>query len=88
MAFKQSELHYWDGAKWVLAITHSGSNALVETRFVEMMGNPIKLSATLTNFAKDWTSTVEADQKGYLTDVFRDYQQILLREGETHQILF
>ena len=88
MAFKQSELHYWDGAKWVLAITHSGSNALVETRFVEMMGNPIKLSATLTNFAKDWTSTVEADQKGYLTDIFRDYQQILLREGETHQILF
>ena len=88
MAFKQSELHYWDGSKWVLAITHSGSNALVETRFLEMMGNPIKLSATLTNFAKDWTSSTAADQKGYLTDVFRDYQQILLREGETHQILF
>ena len=88
MAFKQAELYYWDSSKWVQALTHSGSNALADTRILEMMGNPVKLGVTLTNFAKDWTSDDPADQRGYLTDVFKDYQQVIVREGETHQILF
>ena len=88
MAFQQSELYYWDGSKWVLAVTHNGTNALVDVRMLDVMGNPNKLGVTLTNFAKDWTSTNAVDQKGYLTNVFQDYMQILVREGETHQILF
>ena len=52
------------------------------------MGQKVHPFGFRLGVAKDWTSTVEADQKGYLTDIFRDYQQILLREGETHQILF
>ena len=39
MAFKQAELYYWDSSKWVQALTHSGSNALADTRILEMMGS-------------------------------------------------
>ena len=88
MAFKSSEFYYWDGAKWVLAVTNSGSNALADVRLLERLGNPMKMGATLSNFPLDWQSSVTSERQGPLTDVFKDYQQVMIRDGETHQIMF
>ena len=92
MLYKQSELFYWDKtvspARWVQALTHSLVNAVIDVGISEGMGNPRKIAVTLSNVPKDFTSSNATDQTGALSAVFTDYQSVLLRDGETHQITF
>ena len=88
MQYKQSELFYWDGAKWVQALTHTSINAVMAANIQGYLGNPRKLVVTLSNAPKDFTSSSTTDQTGFLSGVFTDYQGVLLRDGYTHQITF
>ena len=76
---------YWDGSKWVQAITHNLSNAVIDVQIFEALGNPRKVGVTLTNVPKDFTSSNATDQTGALSNVFKDYQSILMRDGQSHQ---
>ena len=88
MTYKRAEFYYLSSNAWVQALTHSGNSALVDVRLLDTMGNSRKLGVTLSNIPKDFTSSNTTDQTGLLSNVFQDYQHVLLRDGETHQILF
>jgi len=92
MAFLPSELYYHDTGStfdgWRQAVTNAGTNALAEVRLLERMGNPKKLGATVTNFPLDWQSSVASEREGPLTRVFKEFMYVLIREGESHQIMF
>ena len=70
MQYKQSELFYWDGSKWVQALTHTSVNAVMDVNLAEGLGNPRKLGITLSNIPKDFTSSSTTDQTGALSAVF------------------
>ena len=99
---KRSELLYWVGTEWANAsFRHyssaawasndadagTDSNPVKTIRIMESVGNPRSGEVTLINRPKDSASSTGQEGKGRFTDTFTDFQDVMIRDGETGTIL-
>ena len=99
---KRSELLYWVGTEWANArFRHyssaawasndadagTDSNPVKTIRIIESVGNPRSGEVTIINRPKDSASSTGQEGKGRFTDTFTDFQDVMIRDGETGTIL-
>ena len=99
---KRSELLYWVGTEWANArFRHysssawasndadagTDSNPVKSIRIMESVGNPRSGEVTIINRPKDSASSTGQEGKGRFTDTFTDFQDVMIRDGETGTIL-